>query len=115
MNLTSVESQTILTDISTFNLSEQIRSCILLLSTKWEKKDLEFSLDFDEQNIDNTFEMSGNDIPALDDDIEWLMPTAHEDSAADDNNISNVQDAEPEASNKTNDVPPAQQQQMSLF
>lgn len=69
----------------------------------------------DEQNIDNTFEMSGNDIPALDDDIEWLMPTAHEDSAADDNNISNVQDAEPEASNKTNDVPPAQQQQMSLF
>ena len=57
MNLTRVESQTILTDISTFNLSEQIRSCILLLSTKWEKKNLEFSLDFDEQNIDASEEL----------------------------------------------------------
>ena len=57
MNLTRVESQTILTDISTFNLSEQIRSCILLLSTKWEKKGLDFSLDFDEQNIDASEEL----------------------------------------------------------
>ena len=51
LNLTKVENQTILTDISSYNLSEQIRSCILLLSGKWEQKELEFSLDFNEYNI----------------------------------------------------------------
>lgn len=51
LNLTKVESQTILTDVSALNLSEQLRSCILLLSEKWEKKELDFSLDFDEHFI----------------------------------------------------------------
>lgn len=51
LNLTKVENQTILTDMTEFNLSEQIRSCILLLSEKWEKKDVDFSLDFDEYSI----------------------------------------------------------------
>lgn len=49
--LTKVENQTILTDLTTYNLSEQIRSCILLLSEKWEKKELELVLDFDEYTI----------------------------------------------------------------
>ncbi|MBR5123966.1 MAG: HAMP domain-containing histidine kinase, partial [Clostridia bacterium] len=35
LNLTKVENQTILTDVSTFNLSEQVRSAFLLLETKW--------------------------------------------------------------------------------
>lgn len=51
LNLTKVENQTILTDISEFNLSEQIRSCILLLENKWAKKNLEFRLMFDEHMI----------------------------------------------------------------
>jgi len=51
LNLTKVENQTILTDLTVFNLSEQIRSCILLLSGKWEKKNLEFLLDFGEETI----------------------------------------------------------------
>ena len=51
LNLTKVENQTILTDISEFNLSEQIRSCILLLENKWSKKDLELRLNFDEYQI----------------------------------------------------------------
>ena len=51
LNLTKVENQTILTNISEYNLSEQIRSCILLLSGKWEEKDLEFILDFHEHTI----------------------------------------------------------------
>lgn len=51
LNLTNVENQTILTDTTEFNLSEQIRSCILLLSEKWEEKAIEFSLDFHEHNI----------------------------------------------------------------
>ena len=38
LDLTKVENQNILTDISIFNLSEQIRNCILLLETKWFEK-----------------------------------------------------------------------------
>jgi len=51
LNLTKVENQTILTDVTTYNLSEQIRSCILLLENRWMKKQLEFSLEFDEYEI----------------------------------------------------------------
>lgn len=48
LNLTKVENQTILSDVSSFNLSEQIRSCILLLEKKWEQKQLELQLDLAE-------------------------------------------------------------------
>ncbi len=51
LNLTRVENQTILTDLTTFNLSEQIRSCVLLLESKWSKKELELDLDFGEFQI----------------------------------------------------------------
>lgn len=51
LNLTKVENQTILTDVTRFNLSEQMRSCILLLESKWERKRLELQLDFDEHMI----------------------------------------------------------------
>jgi len=51
LNLTRVENQTILTDISTYNLSEQLRRCILLLETKWKKKGLSFNLEFSEHMI----------------------------------------------------------------
>ena len=57
LNLTKVENQSILTDVTSFNLSEQIRSCILLLDTKWEKKQLNFSLDFDEYYIEANEEL----------------------------------------------------------
>lgn len=51
LNLTKVENQSILTDLTSFNLSEQIRSCILLLENKWEKKNLDFMLHFAEHSI----------------------------------------------------------------
>ena len=51
LNLTKVENQSILTDLTEFNLSEQIRSCILILSEKWEQKEIEYALDFNEYNI----------------------------------------------------------------
>jgi signal transduction histidine kinase len=51
LNLTKVENQTILTDVTEYNLSEQIRSCILLLSEKWEQKEIEYALDFNEYTI----------------------------------------------------------------
>lgn len=48
LNLSKIENQTILTDVTKFNLSEQIRTCILLLEKKWSKKDIDFKLDFKE-------------------------------------------------------------------
>lgn len=51
LNLTRIENQSILTNVSCFNLSEQIRSCILLLEHKWEDRGLEWKLDFGEHEI----------------------------------------------------------------
>lgn len=57
LNLTKVENQTILTDVSKFNLSEQIRSSVLLLEEKWVKKNIELQLDFDEYEIEANEEL----------------------------------------------------------
>ena len=51
LNMTKVENQTILTDVTQYNLSEQIRSCLLLLESKWSQKDIELQLDFGEHMI----------------------------------------------------------------
>ncbi len=51
LNVTKLENQVILTDVSRFNLSEQIRSSILLLEEKWTEKNLEFELDLEEHEI----------------------------------------------------------------
>ncbi|HPJ01738.1 MAG TPA: HAMP domain-containing sensor histidine kinase [Candidatus Limiplasma sp.] len=45
LNLARIEKQSILTDISEFNLSEQIRTCILLLQKKWEAKRQDIAFD----------------------------------------------------------------------
>lgn len=57
LNLTKVENQAILTDVSRFNLSEQLRSCILLLADKWEKKELDFQVEFGEYMISASEEL----------------------------------------------------------
>lgn len=57
LNLTKIENQTILTNKSKFNVSEQIRSCVLLAENKWMKKNLEVSLEFDEYYIDANEEL----------------------------------------------------------
>lgn len=51
LNMTKVENQTILTNVTAFNLSEQIRSSILLLEPKWTRKNIEFELVFCEYMI----------------------------------------------------------------
>lgn len=51
LNLTKVENQSILTDVSEYNLSEQLRASILLLERKWSKKQLQWQLDFGEHGI----------------------------------------------------------------
>ena len=57
LNLTKVENQTILTDVSVFNLSEQLRTCVLLLEAKWEQKNLEMNLELEEHTISGNQEL----------------------------------------------------------
>ena len=51
LNLTKLENQTILTDVKEYNLSEQLRSCVLLLENKWTEKNLEIDMEPDEYSI----------------------------------------------------------------
>ena len=52
LDMTKVENQAILTDVARFNLSEQLRGCILmLLEGKWKSKEMDFSVEFEEHMI----------------------------------------------------------------
>ena len=55
--ITKVENHTILTDVSRFNLSEQVRSAVLLLEENWSNKNIDLQLDFDEFMIEANEEM----------------------------------------------------------
>ena len=57
LNLTKIENQSILTDVERFNLSEQIRSCVLLLEEKWTAKKLVPELEFSEIDIEANEEL----------------------------------------------------------
>lgn len=57
LSLSKVENQSILTDITEFNLSEQIRSCILLLEDKWVKKNINLEINIDEHEIEANYEL----------------------------------------------------------
>ncbi len=51
LNLTRVENQTILTDVTRFNLSEQIRGAVLLLVEKWTSGNIYLDMQFGEYII----------------------------------------------------------------
>lgn len=55
--LSKFESEKILKDTERFNLSEQIRNCMLLLEKKWDRKNLSLTLDFDEIEIEANADM----------------------------------------------------------
>ncbi|MBR6768881.1 MAG: HAMP domain-containing histidine kinase [Clostridia bacterium] len=57
LKLTKVENQTILSELSTYNLSEQIRSAVLLLEREWTEKNIELQLDFDDYTIEANEEL----------------------------------------------------------
>ena len=57
LNLTRVENQSILTDVTRFNLSEQIRNCLLLLENKWSEKDLTPDADIGDVMYDGNKEL----------------------------------------------------------
>lgn len=55
--LSKIENQHILTDISTFNISEQIRESIILLEKKWSDKNIDIEADFGEFTIEGNQEL----------------------------------------------------------
>ena len=57
LNLAKVEKQAILTEITEFNLTEQIRTCILLLEKKLERRKLEIVFDEYEYRCSGNEEM----------------------------------------------------------
>ncbi len=57
LNMTKIENQSILTDLATFNVSEQIRSSLLLFEEKWSKQQIEIDVDFEEYEITANEEM----------------------------------------------------------
>ncbi|MCD8180357.1 MAG: HAMP domain-containing histidine kinase [Firmicutes bacterium] len=57
LNLTRVENQTILTNVSKYNLSEQIRQDILMLTDMWTQKNLILDIDFAEYTIEANKEL----------------------------------------------------------
>ena len=57
LNLTKVENQSILTNVTKYNLSEQIRLAVLLLESKWTAKNINMNIDFGEYTINANEEM----------------------------------------------------------
>lgn len=57
LNLTKVENQKILADVTKYNVSEQIRSAVLLLEAKWSKKNIDLQLEFGEYEIEANEEL----------------------------------------------------------
>ena len=57
LNMTKIENQEILTDITQFNLSEQVRFAVLLLEEKWSNKEIDLQLDFDEYIVEANEEL----------------------------------------------------------
>lgn len=51
LNLSRVEKQTILASRAMFDLTEQIRRCVLLFETKWEQRRLNLSVELDEISL----------------------------------------------------------------
>lgn len=52
LQLSKIENQSVLSQKNRYNLSEQIRNCVLLLEKKWTEKELEPELVFDEYEIE---------------------------------------------------------------
>ena len=48
LNLSKIENMSILSDMELFDLTEEVRQSVLLLESKWQKKELELIIDMDE-------------------------------------------------------------------
>jgi signal transduction histidine kinase len=57
LDLSKIENQAILTESTSFNLAEQVRRCILVLETQWEKKGISFSVDIEDVSFTGNEEL----------------------------------------------------------
>lgn len=57
LNLSRVEKQTILANRTRFDLTEQVRRCVLLFENKWEQRRLNLNVELDEVTIDGDEEL----------------------------------------------------------
>ncbi len=57
LNMSKVETQTILSSTAHYNLSEQIRQCIFMMDAKIEKKKIDLSADIDDLKINGNKEL----------------------------------------------------------
>lgn len=51
LNLTRIENQSILTNVTHYNLAEQIRNCVLMLEKRWSEKNIDIIIDFNEFTV----------------------------------------------------------------
>ena len=59
LNLSRVEKQAILTSRAPFDLTEQVRRCILLFENKWEQRRLSLTVELDEVSLTGDEELLG--------------------------------------------------------
>jgi signal transduction histidine kinase len=59
LNLSRVEKQAILTKREPFDLTEQVRRCILLFENKWERRRLGLTVELDEVSVSGNEELLG--------------------------------------------------------
>lgn len=57
LELSKIETQTILTDKKSFNAGEQLRQCVLLLTAKFEKKQLALNVDLHDYELEGNKEL----------------------------------------------------------
>lgn len=57
LNLSRVEKQTILASRAQFDLTEQVRRCILLFESKWEQRGLKLTVELDEVTLEGDEEL----------------------------------------------------------
>ncbi|MEE1299174.1 MAG: HAMP domain-containing sensor histidine kinase, partial [Acutalibacteraceae bacterium] len=48
LDMNKLDNVSVLTDVTRFNLSEQLRHCVLMLEKKWTEKEQEIDIDLDE-------------------------------------------------------------------
>ncbi len=78
LNLSKVEKQTILTNITKFNVSEQIRNAVILLEKKWDQKGIHFDLSFNDHYIEGNEELLKQVwINLLDNSIKFAPENGH--------------------------------------
>ena len=51
LHMSRLDSQVIVANLQKIRLDEQLRKCIILLSEKWSDKEIDFSIDLDEVNM----------------------------------------------------------------